>query len=773
MTSERSPKTLFYNCPWENEGSIESKALKYIGNYRPQEDVGAKPIDLNPSSVGQGFATGKDEQDIFKAFIPWFLYKPPYGFPREVNPLTLRQFAKNPYIFATIKTIADEVCSIPYDLVLREEYQKENYNEDEEAKKQIIGFFDNPNGNEESFEHILRCWTKDVCEIGNLTGVKVFNKKGEFSQLFARDAATFLLNPDIYGYMGDRVEFVPPPTQYVLTGGLPTNLRDQILGAKTPQQVDKIHENIRSEQYDAMYRDSAAYFQYGWTAGARPVPFGKREIMWGGLNPRTDNIYHQSPIETLYNQILTLVYGSEYNLDFYLNNNLPNGLLTLKGASAEQAQMYRQQMQNQFMDDDSFGNFKKKHFKVPITGYEAVFTQLQMSSKEMQVIEQQKWFTKLVWSVFGVTPAEMGFTEDSNRATDVNQSDVAKRKAVKPFLKMFEYIINTQLMPEFGHPEYEFKFIEYDMQEDKAKHDLWEQEIRMGVRTAKQIALEELGRSEQEFSEVEEEKQKEQEMEQSDDDGDEGDWWTKSVKTTPLEKEFIKGLKELEQKILYDVEISQSGLAEIKGYIDYKAITQQTLDNYKNYFNNEQYRQVLNEALGKEFSKGVEQIEKKLNRNVVVSTQDISTLTEFTFNNIKDMNEELVNNLRKQITMGLLNKEPMNKIKQRIKEQFNLSENRTRTILQTETNRIYGAGSFEAAQKSGVEFYKYVDATLDKRTSEICRDLQSRYGKPEQAIPMNQKFKLIDGKEELHNPFHVNCRSTVLYIPKEETKKRI
>lgn len=777
MTSERRPATLFTNCPWENRG-IESKASsKYIGNYKPQENVSTKPVDLNPESTGVGFDATKKEEEIFKAFIPWFLYKPPYGFPRNTNPLQLRQFAKNPYIFGIIKTLSDEICAVPYDVVLREEFLEEGYEEDREARKQIIGFFDNPNGNEESFEHILRCWVKDVCEIGNFVGVKVFNGKGQFSQLFARDAGTFLLNPDIYGYMGNRVEFVPQPTQYILTGGLPKNLHEQMQGASSPKEIDKIHDNVRNEQYDVMYRDSAAYFQYGWTAGARPVPFGKREIMWGGLIPRTNNIYHQSPIEVIYNQILTLVYGSEYNLDFYLNNNLPNGLLTLRGASAEQAKMYREQMQDQFMDTDTMGNYKKKHFKIPITGYEAVFTQMQMSSKEMEVIEQQKWFTKIIWSVFGVNAEEMGFTEDSNKAISETQGKIAKRKAIKPFIKMIEYVINNQLMPEFGRPEYKFKFIEYDLEEDKAKHDLWEQEIRMGIRTPRQIAIEELGISEEDFDNAQQQKQ-EQQQEFNDENNDENDeeddddkWGTKAIKTTELEKKIIKELKELEQKIIQEVEINQTGLAEIKGFIDYKAITQETLDKYKGFLNTPELKQTINEALGKEFSKGVEKIEKKLDRNVVVSTQDINTITDFAFNNIKGMNQDLIDNLRKQITMALLNKENLSQIKKRVKEQFDISENRARAIVQTETNRIYGTGSYNAAKQSGVEFYKYINATEDKRTSEICKDLDAKYGTPKQAIPIDDKFKLINGKEELHNPFHVNCRSVTLYIPKDEVKK--
>jgi len=742
---------------------VETKAN--TGNFRPQEEVNTGPVNLNPESTGT-FYQVSDSKAIFKAFIPWFLYKPPYGFPREVNPLQLRLFAKNPYIFSVVKTISDEVASVPYDIVLKEEYINEGAKEDDTEKKQILMFFDNPNGNDESFDYLLRSWVRDVCEIGNFVGVKVFNMKGEFCQLFARDAATFLLNPDIHGYLGDRAEFVPPPTQYILTGGIPTNLQQQIAGAKSPADVDKAHEQIRSEHYDATYRDQAAYFQYGWTAGARPVPFGKREIIWGGISPRTDSIYHRSPIEIIYNQILTLVYGSEYNLDFYLNNNLPNGFLTIKGANPQQAQSYREQMQAQFMQDDEYGNNKKKHFKVPFTSYETQFTQMQLSSKEMEVIEQQKWFTRLVWSVFGVTGDEMGFIEDSNKAISENQSNVSKRKAIKPFLKMFEYLINNQLMPEFGHPEYEFKFVEYDIQEDKLKHDLWEQQIRMGVRTAKQVATEELGISEEDFSQVEEEKEKE---ENENEEGENG-WWTKAEKVSDLERDLKKKLKELENKILNEIELEQTGLAEIKGFIDYKAISNRTLEKYKQFFNQQEYKQKISDKFKKEFQKGIEQIEKQLNRNILVSTSKLEEVIDFAFNNINDMSEELINKLRKEITMSLMNNEPLTKLKERVKKQFDLSKIRTETIVRTEIQRIFGTGSFEAAKQSGIDFNKYVSIHKDDRTSKTCLELDRKYGTKQQAIPIDEHFKTSEG-EFLHEPFHVNCRSVTLFTPKESKKK--
>ena len=48
------------------------------------------------------------DNPIFKHVIPEFLYKPPFGFPRNVNVPFLRTLSKNPYIMSIIKTLQDE-----------------------------------------------------------------------------------------------------------------------------------------------------------------------------------------------------------------------------------------------------------------------------------------------------------------------------------------------------------------------------------------------------------------------------------------------------------------------------------------------------------------------------------------------------------------------------------------------------------------------------------------------------------------------------------------
>lgn len=766
----------------------------------------AKADKSTPETEQGSLSTSDRADDIFKAFIPWYLYKPPYGFPREVNPLQLRQLANNPYIFSVIKAIQDEVASVPWEIKLREEYIQDGTEPDETARKQIVNFFNNPNGNYESFESITRSWVRDICVLDSGVGVKVFDKKGDFSQLFARDGGTFLLNPDIYGYIGDRDDFVIPPTQFVLTNGLQGlgTSQEQSNGYGTDKEnLDYLHDKFKSAEYDQMYQNQAAYFQYGWTAGARPVPFGKREIMFIKMNPRTDSIYGKSPLEVLYDQILTLIYGSEYNLDFYLNNNIPNGFLTFKGASQPQADAYRVRLENQFMENDEFGNFKKKHFKVPITSYETQWTPMQMSSKEMEVIAQQQWFTKLVWACFGMTAAEMGFTEDSNQATDVNQSDVSKRRAIKPFLSILKYAINNQLMPEFGHPEFEFNFVDYDINEDIKKHALWEAQIRMGVRSSKQIATEELGIGEEEFEEAEQEKmekaQAQADIESGEgEDGEDGEEdpeepseemtlkekvkkklqdkketevkaqaieakpFMKSDKEVELEFDLYDDIDELRERVQEEVDrlFNIHKLTEIKGFIDVKSRVEDLLTKYTTFFETPAFKKKIEKRVQDAVDAGIEDFEVEFGVNTNPNEIKTDFLEDYVFENIKDMNEEMINKLRQTISRAILNKSTLEQATEQVQAVFDSTKDRARMIARTEMNRAQNIGANEAAIDSGLKLKKQWDSHLDTKTSKVCTDLDGK------IVGINEKFKW-QGEEFDLPPAHPNCRSRVIYIQED------
>ena len=452
--------------------------------------LGKKAVNNSPSvgDVGVQYSDG-----IHKAYIPEFLYKPPFGYPRKENIPLIRQLAKNPYIYSVVKTLCDEAASTKYDIVYKEDIEPSD-NKDK-ARKEILKFLDNPNKNKESFQHIIRATVKDVCEVDSGVIVKVFNKRKEMVELFARDGGSFLMNPDIYGYLGNRSDIVEPePINY----------------AATPSSPDW---TATLNHYSMSYKEIAAYFQYGTTAMALPVPFGRDEIIYLMMNPQSNNVYGLSPIQVLADVITTLVYGSNYNLDFYMNSNMPEGIIQLLGADNKAITAFRERFENQFkLKDANTGFMRKIGFRYPITNQEAKFTPFQLDPKTMEIITQQEWFTKILWACFGVTPDEMGFTENSNKAVSQGQTAVYKRKAVRPILNLLKYHFDKEIIAEWGEEVFdslEFKWNDYDLEEDLKKHQLYQMQINMGIKTADMVAeeesinVEELKKSKQEADDLE------------------------------------------------------------------------------------------------------------------------------------------------------------------------------------------------------------------------------------------------------------------------------
>ena len=872
--------------------SIITKARTYVG-WNDE-------VTVTPVQESIGFSTESKGEDLFKAYIPWFLYKPPFGFPRQVNVIELRSLARNPYIFSIIKTLQDEISSIPYRITLKQEYIDEGYEDDPEAKKDIVAFFRRPNNNKESFEHIIRTWIRDICEVDAAIGVKVFDSNGKFKYLFARDGGTFLKNPDIFGTMQDRVEFVTPPTTQLLTGGLPGDADRQIAALwNNNASVKKYQEFFHNQEYADMYKEKAAYFQYGFTAGARPVPFGTREIMYIMANPRSDSIYGRSPIEILHDTILTLIYGGQYNLDFYLNNNTPAGFISIPGAKPDMIDAWQKQMEDRFMSEDALGHRKKKFFRTVFTNEELKHIPIQLTSKDMEVIEQQKWFTKLAWACFGVTPTEMGFTEDVNRATAAAELEVSKQKAIKPLLSVLKYHINTFLMPEFGHPEYEFTFEPVDIVDEKKRAELNEILIRTGVKTANEIREAEYGLDPIETTDLgitegsteagtpdnfplETEGSKEPELkakktheerdemtpyepwvgppwtgkpyssgiegarkskkgrqkllqgERVDDEkgkkglirgiGEEDDrqhtywdtdeegrlfrtkdmqeqmlrrmgrayrdmardaWYTKqreqpyfhgtyydwimAAEDVPdLEKDLNKQLTEAGKQIEAEVlrRMGKGPLSEIKGFVDTKSLLGQMLGNFDNVLGN--FKGKLDIAIREAADKGLASIEKQINRNIMLDPNSTNYIAEFAFENLQDVNKDLTSNIRKQVQMGILNKESEAQIKARIWKEVKKAKIRTSTIIRTETTRARAIAEDEAARKAqedyGEKYQKEWVAKVDART---CPNCLAANGK---KIPMNQDFKSTTGDVQLP-PMHPNCRCRIVYVDMEKEKE--
>lgn len=425
--------------------------------------------DRGPNDLSV-FALSQSDQGIFKALIPEFLYKPPFGFPRGVDIPLLRSLAKNGYVFSVVQTITDLVSQHDWEICT-----KEGFEVSDEDKEKVRNFFNNPNSNRESFKQILKMVTTDILELDAGVIVKVFNLKQDLVEIYSRDGGTFLKNTDIYGTIRDKAEIIFPD----------------------PRRTERLSPTCDNVNEVAAFGSSiesacqAAWFQFGWTHGSVPIPFGQREIVYFMRNPRSDEVYGRAALQVLGEILFVLIYGSAFYLDFYLNNNMPEGVITLEGADKAEMKAFADRFSTRFRRKDNFGNDRKQFFKYPIHDGKAEFVHFTVSPEEMGVIEQQKWFIKIFWSCFGITPSEMGETENSNNATEIGQNVVVKRKVVKPLLELLEYKINTEIIPEFEIDGIEFKFKQFDIEEELKKADLFQKQISMGIKTPEMIAEEE------------------------------------------------------------------------------------------------------------------------------------------------------------------------------------------------------------------------------------------------------------------------------------------
>ena len=112
--------------------------------------------------------------------------------------------------------------------------------------------------------------------------------------------------------------------------------------------------------------------------------------------------------------------------------------------------------------------------------------------------------------------------------------------------------------------------------------------------------------------------------------------------------------------------------------------------------------------------------------------------------------KSLAADLKGTITNGIIKGESVSKMSKSLKEKAGISHYRARVLVRTESAYIHEQATFDTYKECGIEKYRYL-ATLDRRTSEICQNLDGRvFDISEKEIGVN------------YPPMHPNCRSTTV-----------
>ena len=336
----------------------------------------------------------------------------------------------------------DEIASLEWDIVPKDEYE---YEWVAEAIKKVKNFLLHPNKNNEGFSsHILKAVLKDILEIDAGVIVKVF---------------------DINSYNFDEVEpksgapVLKPMGQRTMTE---LYARD---GASFLKEIDKFGFEI-------------GFWQYSYQIPAHPMWFNRDEIVYCMEHPRSMSCYGYARTQAILDIIKSLHYSTLYNKRFFEESPIPDGALSVLDTNEVEMKDFMNYWNTEF---------KAQPHKVAVINKDLKWQPFVASNRELEFLETQKWYFNVIISAFGLTPSELGITDDLNRATSATQAELVKRKGIRPFLKMLECYINNGIIPEFGFEGIEFQFIYDDPAEKKAKLDNWNLELNMGVKTINDV----------------------------------------------------------------------------------------------------------------------------------------------------------------------------------------------------------------------------------------------------------------------------------------------
>ena len=376
-----------------------------------------------------------------KAVLTEYFWQPIRGQPRRVDTNELRQFSQTSWVNSCVKTIIDEIASLEWDIIPKEEYEYDWVKDEITEVKEWLKY---PNKNRESFNSILRSLIRDILEIDAGVLVKVFSIDSyDFDELEPKSGAP-MLKPQKERRMTELY------------------CRD---GASFLKEIDK-------------FGFRKGYWQYSYQIPAHPMWFNDPEIVYFSEQSRSMSCYGYARTQAIMDLLKSLHYSTLYNKRFFEETPIPDGALSLLDTNEAEYKAFLN-----FWNSE----FKAQPHKLAVINKDVKWQPFNVSQRELEFLETQKWYYNLVISMFGLTPSEMGITEDVNRATSATQSELVKRKSIRPFLRLLENYLNEGVIDEFGYDGIQFQFIYDDPAEKNARLTNWQLELNMGIKTINEV----------------------------------------------------------------------------------------------------------------------------------------------------------------------------------------------------------------------------------------------------------------------------------------------
>lgn len=244
------------------------------------------------------------------------------------------------------------------------------------------------------------------------------------------------------------------------------------------------------KQYDLVNGYLPRYAQV-WGSEIQKNPFNNEQIIYypwelafATRNKTTDifkNAYGESELETLVSIITWLLYGMEYNGNFFKNGSNPRGFLNIKSGMGGQDNI------NDFRETwrHMMTGAQNSH-KIPVfEGADIEWTDLHQSNKDMEFNVWIEFLMIMFCAVYTIDPSEMGwnfkqasqtFGQDGQKA----RLEHSREKGLKPLLMFLQKVFTKYIVSEIN-PDFEFVFTGVDLDDEETKTKNIDAALKAGI----------------------------------------------------------------------------------------------------------------------------------------------------------------------------------------------------------------------------------------------------------------------------------------------------
>ena len=204
-----------------------------------------------------------------------------------------------------------------------------------------------------------------------------------------------------------------------------------------------------------------------------------------GIRNKTTNVFRNgygcSELETLIEVVTWILWGMQYNGNFFKQGSQPKGFINVKNSNIDQGTL------NEFRQDwkQTMSSVYNAH-KIPvIQGIDLEWIDLQQSNKDMEFTEWIKFLFVVTCAVYRIDPSELGFQfQDAARVFGQDgqkeRLDHSQKKGLFPLLIFFQNIINRYIISEIDD-RFEFVFTGMDIKDESAQIEIDKKKLDAGV----------------------------------------------------------------------------------------------------------------------------------------------------------------------------------------------------------------------------------------------------------------------------------------------------